>query len=219
MDTITLKKKKKKNTIIILVSIVHQKITRFSINLFKHREFGFHVLACLLRCNARVCVAWCAHTRHARSERSSRVTRTTKEKAWSDVRILRRQEECCGVCFHGSRVRKQGKALFKFEKKNRGTSRAVSNGHSCVSIGRDSHVRITPFSDNDAKGLDAWCSVGFDPRTREDVVRSFAGDETSSEVRLTFLASPDIGNINCYGTIGVRVGSCRIVGRRENRTW
>lgn len=104
-------------------------------------------------------------------------------------------------------------------KKNRGTSRAVSNGHSCVSIGRGSHVRITPFSDNDAKGLDAWCSVGFDPRTREDVVRSFAGDETSSEVRLTFLASPDIGNINCYGTIGVRVGSCRIVGRRENRTW
>lgn len=89
------------------------------------------------------------HTRHARSE--SRVTRTTKEKAWSDVRILRRQE-AGGVCFHGSRVRKQGKALFKFEKKNRGTSRAVSNGHSCVAIGRRSHVRITLFSDNDAKG-------------------------------------------------------------------
>lgn len=153
------------------------------------------------------------HTRHARSE--SRVTRTTKEKAWSDVRILRRQE-AGGVCFHGSRVRKQGKALFKFEKKNRGTSRAVSNGHSCVAIGRRSHVRITPFSDNDAKGLDAPCSVGFDPCRREDVVRSFAGDETSSEVRLTFLASRHRKYNNCYGTIGVRVGSCRIVGRRES---
>lgn len=59
----------------------------------------------------------------------------------------------------------------------------------CVPIGRRSHVRITPFSDNDAKGFDAPCSVGFDPCRREDVVRSFAGDETSSEVWLTFLAS------------------------------
>lgn len=91
---------------------------------------------------------------------------------------------------------------------------AVSDGHSRALIGRESHVRTTPLSWDDARVLVAPCSVGLRLFWREDVVRAIAGDETSSRVQLRFkltVALLDCENIYCYETLMRYVRDLRII--------